>query len=172
MRGPSELGLLRSASGAGAALVALGLAIRPIRRHVGRWMFIATIIFGVATVVFGLSTSFWLTAAALAVAGGADMISVFVRQTLIQLATPDAMRGRVAAVSFVFISASNELGDFEAGVMARILGPKLAVALGGGFAIAASPAWMKLFPALAKADGFEVKPVEPETPPVPAQGGA
>lgn len=154
--GPSELGILRSATGAGAAIVALWMAIKPIRTRVGRWMFGATMVFGLATIVFGLSTSFWLTAAALAVAGGADMISVFVRQSLIQLATPDAMRGRVAAVSFVFISASNELGDFEAGVMARILGPKLAVAFGGGFAIVASALWMRLFPALAKADSFDL----------------
>jgi hypothetical protein len=97
----------------------------------------------------------WLTALALAVAGGVDMVSVYVRQTLIQLNTPDAMRGRVGAVSFVFISASNELGDFEAGLMARIFGPVLAVTIGGAAAVAASLGWMRLFPALAKADGFE-----------------
>ena len=156
--GPGELGVLRSAMGVGAALVALALAIHPIRADVGRWMFGATILFGLATIVFGLSQSFWLTAAALAIAGGADMISVYVRQSLIQLATPDAMRGRVAAVSFVFISASNELGDFEAGLTARVFGPVLAVTLGGAAAVAASLGWMRLFPALAKADAFEVRP--------------
>ncbi|MBL8537112.1 MAG: MFS transporter [Hyphomonadaceae bacterium] len=153
--GPSELGVLRSAMGVGAALVALGLAMNPLRSRVGHWMFGATIAFGVATVVFGLSQHLWLTAAALAVAGGVDMISVYVRQSLIQLATPDAMRGRVAAVSFIFISASNELGDFEAGLMARIFGPVSAVVIGGVGAVAASLAWMRLFPALTKADGFE-----------------
>lgn len=153
--GPSEMGVLRSAMGVGAASVALWLAVKPLRARVGAWMFGATIVFGLATIVFGLSQWLWLTALALAVAGGVDMISVYVRQTLIQLNTPDPMRGRVAAVSFVFISASNELGDFEAGLMARIFGPVLAVVLGGAAAAAASIWWMRLFPALAKADGFE-----------------
>jgi hypothetical protein len=153
--GPSELGVLRSAMGVGAATVALWLAVKPLRTRVGFWMFGATIAFGLATIAFGLSQWLWLTAFALAVAGGVDMISVYVRQTLIQLNTPDAMRGRVAAVSFVFISASNELGDFEAGLMARIFGPVLAVALGGAAAVVASLGWMRLFPELAKADGFE-----------------
>lgn len=155
--GPSEMGILRSAMGVGAATVALMLAVTPLRKRVGFWMFGATIAFGIATLVFGLSRDLWLSSAALAIAGGVDMVSVFVRQSLIQLATPDAMRGRVSAVSFVFISASNELGDFEAGLMARIFGPVLAVCLGGGAAVAASLGWMKLFPELAKADGFEVK---------------
>jgi MFS family permease len=153
--GPSELGVLRSATGVGAAAVALALAVRPLRTRVGAWMFGSTIAFGLATVAFGLSQHLWLTACALAVAGGVDMISVYVRQSLIQLATPDAMRGRVAAVSFVFISASNELGDFEAGLTARIFGPVLAVTIGGVAAVAASLWWMRLFPALARADGFE-----------------
>lgn len=153
--GPGELGVLRSAMGAGAACVALVLAAAPIRTHVGRWMFGSTILFGLATIVFGVSQSLWLTATALAVAGAVDMISVYVRQSLIQLATPDAMRGRVAAVSFVFISASNELGDFEAGLTARIFGPVLAVTIGGAAAVAASLGWMRLFPALTSADGFE-----------------
>ena len=153
--GPSEMGVLRSAMGVGAACVALWLAVKPLRTRVGLWMFGATIVFGLATIVFGLSQWMWLTALMLAIAGGVDMISVFVRQTLIQLNTPDAMRGRVSAVSFVFISASNELGDFEAGLMARIFGPVLAVAIGGAAAIGASLWWMRLFPALAKADGFE-----------------
>lgn len=153
--GPGEMGVLRSSMGAGAAFVALWLAVRPLRTRVGLWMFVSTIVFGLATVVFGLSQFMWLTAIALAVAGGVDMISVYVRSTLIQLATPDAMRGRVSAVSFVFISASNELGDFEAGLMARIFGPVLAVTIGGIAAIGASLWWMKLFPALAQADSFE-----------------
>jgi MFS family permease len=159
--GPSELGVLRSAMGAGAAAVALWLAVKPLRARVGVWMFGSTIVFGLATIVFGLSQSLWLTAAALAIAGGVDMISVYVRQSLIQLATPDAMRGRVAAVSFVFISASNELGDFEAGLMARIFGPVIAVTLGGVAAVIASAGWTRLFPELARADGFEPAALPP-----------
>ncbi|MBI1251892.1 MAG: MFS transporter [Alphaproteobacteria bacterium] len=153
--GPEELGWLRAATAIGAASVALLLAIAPLHRNIGRWMFAATFVFGAATIVFGLSTSFALTFSALAIAGGADMISVYVRQSLVQLATPDAMRGRVGAVSFIFISASNELGDFEAGVMARIFGPQMAVAIGGVLAMGAAGAWMRLFPSLARADGFE-----------------
>ncbi len=153
--GPSELGVLRAAMGAGAAFVALWIAAAPLRRNVGRWMFGATIAFGLATIVFGLSTNVWLTVAALAVAGGVDMISVYVRQSLIQLATPDEMRGRVSAVSFVFISASNELGDFESGVVARLIGPVAAVVVGGVLAVSASALWMRLFPHLRTADGFE-----------------
>lgn len=163
--GPSEMGILRSAMGVGAASVALWLAVSPLRRRVGLWMFGSTIVFGLATIVFGLSQSLWITAAALAIANGADQISVYVRSSLIQLATPDAMRGRVAAVSFVFISASNEFGDFEAGVMARIFGPVLAVTGGGVAAVLASAWWMRLFPQLAKADGFEIQelPVESQS---------
>jgi MFS family permease len=158
--GPGELGILRSATGVGAAAVALWLAVNPLRRRVGLWMFGATIVFGLATIVFGLSEYMWLTVLALAIAGAVDMISVYVRQSLIQLATPDAMRGRVAAVSFVFISASNELGDFEAGLMARIFGPVMAVTIGGVGAVLASLGWMRLFPDLTKADGFEALPPE------------
>lgn len=160
--GPSELGILRSAMGVGAATVALWLAVKPLRTRVGFWMFAATIVFGIATIVFGLSQWMWLTTLSLAIAGGVDMISVYVRQTLIQLNTPDEMRGRVGAVSFVFISASNELGDFEAGLMARIFGPMLAVALGGAAAVVASLGWIRLFPELAKADGFEPATLPPE----------
>lgn len=158
--GPGELGVLRAAMGAGAAIVALWIAAAPLRRHVGRWMFGSTIVFGLATIVFGISTNLWVTVAALAVAGGVDMISVYVRQSLIQLATPDAMRGRVSAVSFVFISASNELGDFESGVVARVIGPVTAVIVGGALAVSASTLWMRLFPQLRKADGFETIPSE------------
>jgi MFS family permease len=156
------MGVLRSAMGVGAAIVALWLAVKPLRRRVGYWMFGATIAFGIATIVFAQARDLWVAAAALAIAGGVDMISVYVRQSLIQLATPDAMRGRVAAVSFVFISASNELGDFEAGLMARIFGPVLAVTSGGVAAVGASFGWMKLFPELAKADGFEPSALPPE----------
>lgn len=160
--GPSGLGILRASVGVGAASVALMLALKPLRRRVGTWMFGATIVFGVMTIVFGVSQWLWLTALALVIAGGVDMISVYVRSSLIQLATPDEMRGRVSAVSFVFISASNEFGDFEAGLMARIFGPVLAVTIGGAAAIAASLGWMKLFPDLASADGFEPATLSPE----------
>jgi hypothetical protein len=135
--------------------VALVLAVRPIRRHVGRWMFGAVIVFGLATLAFGLSREVWLSVACLAVAGAADMISVYVRSSLVQLATPDAMRGRVAAISFVFISASNELGEFQSGVAARFLGPVPAVVLGGIGAVVIAFAWMRLFRQLAAADRFE-----------------
>jgi hypothetical protein len=162
--GPSELGILRSAMGAGAALVALLIAAAPLRQNVGRWMFGATIAFGLAIIVFGLSNNLLLSMGALAVAGGVDMISVYVRQSLIQLATPDAMRGRVSAVSFIFISASNELGDFESGLVARFLGPVLAVTAGGVLAVAASISWMKIFPQLLQAEGFEA--------PIPPPGAA
>lgn len=148
-------GLLRAALAIGAAAMALFLATMPLRRHVGRWMFAATFVFAAATIVFGLSTSYWLSFSALVIAGMAEMISVQVRQSLIQLATPEAMLGRVAAVSFIFISASNELGDFEAGVAGALFGPQAGVVLGGVLAFLAAGLWMRLFPALAQADTYE-----------------
>lgn len=153
--GPTALGILRSASAVGAGIVSVLLAIRPIERHVGRWMFGAVIVFGLATLGFGLSTTLWLSVACLAIAGAADMISVYVRSSLVQLATPDAMRGRVSAISYVFISASNEMGEFQSGVAARLLGPVAAVVLGGIGAIGIAWAWMGLFKPLAAADRFE-----------------
>lgn len=167
-------GLLRGALAIGAATTAFIIAAYPLKRRVGRWMFGATMVFAVATIVFGLSTSYWLSFTALVIAGAADMISVQVRQSLIQLATPDIMLGRVAAVSFIFISASNELGDFEAGLTGAIFGPALAVALGGGAALVASALWIWLFPALARADTFEDRAIEiaRETPPETAEAKA
>ncbi|KAF0174245.1 MAG: MFS transporter [Hyphomonadaceae bacterium] len=153
-------GMLRGALAIGAAVTAFAIAAYPLRRRVGRWMFGSTLVFALCTIVFGLSTSYWLSFAALAVAGAADMISVQVRQSLIQLATPEFMLGRVAAVSFVFISASNELGDFEAGLTGAIFGPALGVALGGGAAFLASVLWMWLFPQLTNADTFEDRAIE------------
>jgi MFS family permease len=153
--GPEALGALRSATAIGAGLVSIVLAVVPIKRHVGTWMFGAVFLFGVATLGFGLSRSLWLSVLCLVVAGGADMISVYVRSSLVQLATPDAMRGRVSAISFVFISASNELGEFQSGVAARLLGPVMAVVVGGIGAVLIAGAWMKLFEPLAKADRFE-----------------
>lgn len=153
--GEEGFGILRAAPAIGAAIVALILATRPLTRNVGRWMFGAVAIFGVAILIFGLSKVFWISMVALAIHGAADMISVFVRQSLIQLATPDIMKGRVSSVSFIFISASNELGEFQSGVAARFLGPVGAVLMGGCVAITAAGAWMKLFPQLARADSFE-----------------
>jgi MFS family permease len=153
--GPEALGLLRAATAAGAAVVAMALAVRPITRHVGAWMFAAVAVFGLATIGFGLSRLVWVSVLCLVIAGAADMVSVYVRSSLIQLATPDAMRGRVAASSFVFVSASNELGDFQSGVAARFLGPVTAVVAGGLGALAVAGLWMRLFPELARADRID-----------------
>jgi MFS family permease len=153
--GPQGFGILRSAPAVGATAVALFLAANPLRAKAGLIMFGGVAVFGLATVVFGLSEIFWLSVAALAVLGGADMLSVYVRQTLVQLVTPDPMRGRVAAVSSVFIGASNELGEFESGVVARFLGPVGAAVFGGVGAIMVTALWAKLFPDLRKADRLE-----------------
>jgi len=153
--GPTALGALRSAGAIGAGVVSIFLAIKPIERNVGRWMFGAVFVFGLATLGFGLSTTLWVSVACLAIAGAADMISVYVRSSLVQLATPDAMRGRVSAISFVFISASNEMGEFQSGVAARLLGPVTAVVAGGIGAVMIAGAWMRLFKPLAEANRFE-----------------
>jgi MFS family permease len=153
--GPEGFGILRAGPAIGATIVALWLAANPIRSKAGAWMFSGVAMFGLATIVFGLSKSLWLSVAALAVLGGADMLSVYVRQTLVQLVTPDPMRGRVAAVSSVFIGASNELGEFESGVVARFLGPVGAAVFGGVGALVVTAIWAKLFPALRKADRLE-----------------
>ena len=150
--GAMGFGLLRAAFGVGALLVALYLSRFPIRRHGGRWMFVAVAVFGVCTLAFGLSKSVWLSALALFIGGGADMISVNIRQTLIQLATPDHMRGRVSSVSMLFIGASNELGEAYSGVMVRLLGPIGAAVFGGVGALAATGIWAKAFPSLRKAN--------------------
>lgn len=150
--GAMGFGLLRAAFGVGALLVALYLSRFPIRRHGGRWMFAAVAVFGVCTLAFGLSKSVWLSALALFIGGGADMISVNIRQTLIQLATPDHMRGRVSSVSMLFIGASNELGEAYSGVMVRLLGPIGAAVFGGVGALAATGIWAKAFPSLRKAN--------------------
>lgn len=153
--GPEGFGLLRAGPAIGATMVALWLAANPIRRKAGLFMFGGVAVFGLATIVFGISKSLWLSVAALAVLGGADMLSVFVRQTLVQLVTPDHMRGRVASVSSVFIGASNELGEFESGVVARILGPVGAAIFGGVGAVMVTAIWAKLFPDLRRADRLE-----------------
>jgi MFS family permease len=152
--GVEGLGPLRAAPALGAALTALLLAFRPLTRNVGPVMFLCVGLFGVATIVFGLSTSMIVSLGALVVLGAADMISVYVRTSLIQLHTPDAMRGRVSAVSGLFISASNELGEFESGVTAAWLGPVEAVVAGGVGAVIVTGLWAWGFPELRLADRF------------------
>jgi MFS family permease len=150
--GAQGFGILRASPAVGATVSALFLAANPIRRKAGVYMFSGVAIFGLATCVFAVSKALWLSVAALAVLGAADMLSVYVRQTLIQLVTPDPMRGRVAAVSSVFIGASNELGEFESGIVARFLGPIGAALFGGVGALIVTGAWSVLFPSLRKAD--------------------
>lgn len=150
--GPTGLGLLRSAPAFGAALTALVLTRRPVERKVGYTMFAAVVIFGIGTIVFGLSKDFRLSLAALAVTGAADQISVYIRSALVQFATPDAMRGRVSAVSTLFISASNELGGFESGVTAALCGTVPAVILGGVGTLIVVAVWMRVFPPLRIVD--------------------
>jgi MFS family permease len=152
--GPEGLGWLRAAPGVGATLMAAWLTVHPIARHAGPWMFLGVAVFGVATIVFGLSTSFWLSLVALFVLGAADMVSVFVRHILVQLETPDAMRGRVGAVNSMFIGASNELGEFESGLTAAWWGLKPAVVVGGLATLAVAGLWAKWFPQLRTLDRF------------------
>jgi len=152
--GPQGLGILRSAPAVGSFTSAFLLTHRPIRRHVGAKMFAVVALFGAATIVFGLSTNFYLSLAALFALGSTDMVSVFVRSSLIQLSTPDAMRGRVSAVNMLFIGASNELGEFESGLTAAWFGTVPAVVLGGLGTLAVVALWMKLFPPLRKVDRF------------------
>ena len=148
--GPWGLGLLRSAPGVGAVAMATYLAANPIRRNAGHIMFIAVGLFGLSIVVFGWSTVAWLSIAALVVMGATDMISVYVRQTLVQLWTPDELRGRVNAVNMVFIGASNELGEFRAGSMAAFIGGVPAVVIGGIGAMGVAALWAFWFPVLRK----------------------
>ncbi|TFI56786.1 MFS transporter [Sphingomonas parva] len=158
--GSEGLGALRAAPAVGAALTAFVLARRPLKRHVGAKMFFCVAIFGLATMVFGASRWMWLSMASLLVLGAADMISVYVRSSLIQLHTPDAMRGRVSAVSGLFISASNELGEFRAGLAGSLFGPVLAVVGGGALAVAVTGFCAWAVPPLRRADRFV--PPEPE----------
>lgn len=146
--GPVGLGLLRAAPGIGASICALILAWSPLRRHVGAWMFGGVAVFGVATIVFGLSENVALSLAALAILGAADMVSVYIRHLLVQLETPDFIRGRVSAVNAVFIGASNELGEFESGVTARWWGAVRAVVVGGIVTLVVTGVWARLFPQL------------------------
>jgi MFS family permease len=161
--GPTGLGLLRTAPGAGAALTAMLLAFAPISRHVGRWMFGGVAVFGAAIIVLGLSTSFPLSLAALFLLGAGDMVSVYIRHMLVQLETPDAIRGRVSAVNSVFIGASNELGEFESGLTAAWFGLTPAIIVGGAVTLAVAIVWMYGFPDLRTMDRFPHRIVE--TPP-------
>ena len=153
--GPWGLGLLRAAPGAGAILVAIFLAAYPIRHRAGHWMFAGVALFGAATVLFGLSQSVWLSIFALFIMGGADMISVYVRETLITLWTPDEVRGRVNAVNMVFVGASNELGEFRAGTMAHVVGAVPAVVIGGLGTLAVSAIWALGFPKLRQINSLD-----------------
>jgi hypothetical protein len=150
--GPQGFGVLRASPAVGAVMMALYLAYRPIRTRTGKKMLLAVGLFGLMTVLFAYSRSAPLSVFALVVIGGADMVSVYTRQSLVQIATPDPMRGRVSAVSTLFIGASNELGEFESGVAARLLGPVGSVAFGGLGAMAVTALWAWLFPSLRTAD--------------------
>jgi MFS family permease len=152
--GPAGLGWLRTAPGVGAALCGVALGVLPISRQVGRWMFGGVIVYGLATLVFGLSTVLWLSLVALVAMGAGDMVSVYVRHLLVQLETPDDIRGRVSAVNAVFIGASNELGEFESGVTAAWFGTVPAVIVGGFATLLVAGVWWRRFPELSRMDRF------------------
>ncbi len=155
MVGPWGLGLLRGAPAVGSLVMSAWLTRWPLRRRVGRTLLLSVALFGVCMLAFGLSTEFWLSMLALAISGGADTVSVVVRQTLVQLDTPDGMRGRVSAINSVFIGASNQLGEFESGATAALLGPVGSVVLGGVGTILVALAWIRLFPLLAQRDRLD-----------------
>jgi MFS family permease len=153
--GPWGLGVLRAAPAVGALLMASLLARHAIGRRVGLRLFQAVLIFGIATVVFAFSRLLWLSVFALAILGAADTVSMVIRIALVQLATPDAMRGRVGAVNFLFVNASYQLGEFESGLTAALLGAVPAAALGGLGTVAVALVWMRLFPALRHLERLE-----------------
>jgi MFS family permease len=153
--GASGLGLLRSAPSLGAVIMAILVAHWPLRRRAGTKMLVCVFGFGLFTVVFGLSRNLALSLVALVLLGALDMVSVIVRQTMVQLATPDEMRGRVSAVNMLFIGASNELGEFESGVTAAWLGTVSATVLGGVGTLLVVFLWLRLFPTLRRADRLE-----------------
>jgi MFS family permease len=152
--GPSGLGWLRAAPGIGAAVCGVVLSAYPVTRRVGHWMFGGVFVFGLATLVFGASTHFWVSLVALVLMGAGDMVSVYIRHLLVQLETPDEIRGRVSAVNAVFIGASNELGEFESGLTASWFGAIPAVLLGGCATLVVAGVWARLFPELWQADRF------------------
>jgi hypothetical protein len=150
--GPWGLGLLRAAPGAGALAMSVALTRWPVERRVGRVMFASVAIYGAATLVFGLSTSFVLSFVALAISGAADMVSVVIRHSLVQLETPNEMRGRVSAVNSIFIGASNQLGEFESGAVAAWIGAVGSVVVGGVGTLIIAGLWWRMFPSLARRD--------------------
>jgi MFS family permease len=158
--GPTELGLLRAAPGIGAITMALYLTRFPVRDHAGKILFIFVALFGAFTVLFGLSTTVWVSIPALALLGASDMVSVTIRETIMQLWTPEEVRGRVNAVNSVFIGASNELGEFRAGTVAHFLGPVPAVVIGGFGAIAVAAIWSQIFPGLREQRTLDRKMVD------------
>jgi len=161
--GPAGLGLLRTAPAIGSFLAALAIVRYPVRRHAGPTLFAVVAGFGVCMVVFGLSHTMWLSILALALGGAFDLVSVVLRSTILPLVTPDQVRGRVNAVEMVFIGASNELGAFESGVAAALIGAVPAVVLGGVATVAIAAVWWRLFPSLARMDRLdELRPVAVE----------
>ena len=156
--GPWGLGLLRAAPGLGALLMSALLTRWPVEDQAGTKLFVAIVVYGLATVIFGVSTSFWISMVALAITGAADMVSIVVRSTLVQLETPDQMRGRVGAVNSVFIGASNQLGEFESGAMAAAIGPVGSVIVGGIGSIVVAGLWWQGFPQLARRDRLVPSP--------------
>lgn len=150
-----EYGILRAALPFGAIMVSIWLSIKPLRRHAGYWMYACVAAFGVATIGFGLSEFYWLSVALMVIMGATDMISVYVRGALVQIVTPDPMRGRVSAVSQLFIGASNELGEFESGLATKFLGPIGAALFGGIGSVVVTGVWIKLFPELFKTDRLD-----------------
>ncbi|PDT06213.1 MFS transporter [Rhizobium chutanense] len=153
--GPWGLGLLRAAPGLGAIVMAIFLAAYPLKHRAGLYMFIGVALFGMGTIIFGVSTNTEVSIAALALMGAADMVSVYVRESLIALWTPDQLRGRVNAVNMVFVGASNELGEFRAGTMASIFGAVPAVVIGGIGTLAVAAIWASSFPKLRQIDTLD-----------------
>jgi MFS family permease len=168
--GPRGLGLLRAAPAVGALAMSLVLARYPFRRHAGARLFVCVAIFGAATIVFGLSRELWVSVLALAISGAADMISVVIRGSLLQLATPPEMRGRVSAVNSLFIGASNELGEFESGLTAQWWGAVRATIIGGVGALAVAGVWAVLFPGLRQADELTAAALRPKAAESPTAG--
>ena len=158
--GPTGLGFLRTAPAIGSFLAALFIARRPINRHAGRTLFVVVAAFGACMIAFGLSREMWLSMLALALGGAFDLVSVVLRSTILPLVTPDELRGRVNAVEMVFISASNELGAFESGVAAALVGAVPAVVIGGAATVVVAGLWWRFFPSLARVDRLdELRPV-------------
>ncbi|MSO66970.1 MAG: MFS transporter [Pseudolabrys sp.] len=153
--GPIGLGLLRSAPAAGALITAIVLSRHPVERHLGRKMFAAVAVYGVATVAFGLSTSFPLSLLVLAILGASDAVSVVIRFSLVQIETPDEKRGRVSAINYLLVGSSNTLGEFESGMVAGWLGTMPSVVIGGIGSLLVAATWMGLFPDLRRIDRFE-----------------